>query len=172
VIRGALKLFAFVAVAAMAACSSGSAHHIQLATLGYDIPADWNDQDTVLRGVTTSVWTPPDNPRHESITVIRSERSPAVAAASFGTLAQLVTDAQAPGAQLSGIRPFVTKSGLRGVRVEAAYVPRGLTAQYRRVHVVLVDQSVLVHVMYTAQTPDPELDALDVVLDSIRHEEA
>ena len=118
------------------------------------------------------MWTPENNARKESVTVIRSERSGATASAGLAKLADLIVESQGSGAKVSTPRPFVTTSGLRGVRVEVAYVPPGMTHEYQRVHVVLVDGSTLVHVMYTALTSDPALDALNVVLGSIRHEEA
>jgi hypothetical protein len=37
--------------------------------------------------------------------------------------------------------------------------------------VVLRDHGRLVHVIYTARTPDPERDGLQTVLSTLRHEE-
>ena len=48
-----------------------------------------------------------------------------------------------------------------------------MTERYHRVHIVLADEThgALVHVLYTARTPDRDLTALSIVIDTISHEE-
>jgi hypothetical protein len=65
-----------------------------------------------------------------------------------------------------------TARGLVGARVDLDFVPPGQPSRYRRVHVVLVDGSALVHVLYTAKHADVEGDAIGVVLDNLQHEGA
>lgn len=47
----------------------------------------------------------------------------------------------------------------------------GLSAHYHRVHVVLVDGAALVHVLYTARTPESGHLVLHEVLDTIQEGE-
>lgn len=166
----------FVAFACLAAgCGSGAPAHqqVQLESLGFDVPADWQRSDWKQRGVSTSSWAPEDNERKESISIVRSERSPAVAQADSATLQQLLTLSQRSLTQVraTAATPVRTSNGLCGARVEVDFVPRGRSERYHRVHVVLADGNVLVHVMYTSRSPDPDLEALSTVLDTIHHEE-
>ena len=168
-----------LAIAGVAGCgSSGSARQkAQLASLTFDVPAAWQHDDSHARGVATTVWHPAadDNERRETVTVIRSELSPAVAKAGAATISRLVARAQGAlhDARVSAVTPVTTAHGLAGVRLEVDYVPPGLRQRYHRVHVVLADPDglALIHVLYTARTPDDELDALNLVLGSIRHGE-
>jgi hypothetical protein len=166
----ALPLIAFVMTISCGTTSS-SKQHVQLAHLGFDVPSDWKNADTKQRGLVTSVWTPEDNDQKESIVVIRSDRNPEVARADSQTLARLLSSAQAAGAKVSATAPITTQQGLSGVRIEVDYVPPGLSKTYHRVHVVLVNGDSLVHVFYTARSPDSGLAAFTMVLSSI-HEES
>jgi len=125
--------------------------------------------------VSTQIWTPADNEHHESVTVIRTELAPAMAKAGSPTLDNMVAAAIAglPGAKSPIVSPFLTRSGLRGVRAEVDYVPPGARASYHRVHVVLSDHDgrSLVHVLYTARIPDEDAHALDLVLTTIHEGE-
>lgn len=165
------KLVGIVALVATA-CGGGSTHrHVAIANLSYDVPADWQFADTTGRGLMESVWTPDgDNQRKESVTVIRSERSPATAHAGASTIERLLRDSLL-GARILTTGPITTLRGLSGVRVETDFVPPGLSTSYHRVHVVLVDGPVLVHVMYTSKTPDVNAEAFNLVLRTIQHEE-
>ena len=166
-----MKHLLAIALVAVAACNNGeSRQHIQLAHLGFDVPGDWHSNETNQEGLVTSVWTPDDNSRKESVTVIRSERSSEVAKAGLATLESLLASAQTPGAKASPATEVRTPQGLSGVRIDVDYVPPGLKASYHRVHVVLVDGSSLVHVFYTALSPDSNLEAFNAVLSSIREE--
>ena len=88
----------------VAACASREPgrEHMEFASLRFDVPAQWKraEPDPVsvfgksakptLRGLATAQWAPDDNVGKESITIIRSERSPAVAKAGVSTLEQLL----------------------------------------------------------------------------------
>jgi hypothetical protein len=165
----ALRLLAL----GLCACGSSStpAQHVQIAHLGFDVPGDWRNADTTRNGLVSSEWTPPSNDRKESITVIRTERSAAVASEGMATIQRLLVAAQAPGARVSPIKLVTTEQGLLGARVDVDFVPPGLSASYHRSHVVLVDGTSLVHVIYTARTPDADLQTFNLVLGSL-HEES
>jgi hypothetical protein len=163
-------------VAVAAGCSSSDSIAIQsveVASLAFDIPADWQRHDANRRGVAISEWVPEDNERKESVTVIRTETSPAVAKADVSALTPLLAAAQKslPQVRASRVTPVTTARGLSGARIEVDFIPPGMKQSYHRIHVVLVDGSgALVHVLYTARSPNRK--ALDLVLDSIRREEA
>ena len=166
-----------VLAAALCACSSNDEpprEHVKLASLGFDVPASWKRTDVARRGVATAVWQPEDNDRKESITVIRSELSPAVAQAGAAGIEPYLAAAQRalPHVHPSRVKRFTTATGIEGARVELDFIPPGQHETYRRVHVVLVDGSSLVHVLYTAKQPDRAQTALRVVLDNLHHEEA
>jgi hypothetical protein len=120
------------------------------------------------------VWQPDDNDRKESITVIRTGLSPAVAKAGASGIEPYLAAAQRslPDARVSKTKRITTAKGLHGARVDVEFTPQGQSEPYRRAHVVLVDGSALVHVLYTALEPDRDFDALGVVLDNLQHEGA
>jgi hypothetical protein len=170
------KLLALAALSALAACSGTSTRQsVKFSRLSFEMPEDWSHKDTLLRGSATSVWTPDDNVRKESVTVIRTIFAPAVAQAGSPALDSILANAESslPGAKAMPVAPFLTRSGLPGARIDVEYVPPGQRERYHRVHVVLVDheRSSLIHVLYTARTPDAELSVLDTVLATIREGE-
>jgi hypothetical protein len=159
------------------ACSSGESFprvRVKHASLAFDIPADWQRTDQNQHGVATAVWQPDDSDRKESITVIRTELSPAVAKAGASGIEPYLAAAQRslPDARVSKTKRITTAKGLHGARVDVEFTPQGQSEPYRRAHVVLVDGSALVHVLYTALEPDRDFDALGVVLDNLQHEGA
>jgi hypothetical protein len=157
----------FVASLVLGGCTGSSKQHAGLGTLAFDVPADWQRADSTTRGVVTSVWTPPpgDNARKESVTVIYTELSPAVAKAGPSTVAQLLTQAQASlHGRLSQPASVTTRHGFVGARVDVDFVPPGRHETYHRVHAAFVDGGGLVHVIYTAEKPDVGLAAFDEVL--------
>jgi hypothetical protein len=164
-----------LAVLAVSACSDDAVatQTVQLAQLSFDVPADWERHDANRRAVEISEWTPDDNPRKESITVIRSQTSPAVAKAGVPALTPLLADAQKSLASVhaSRVSSVTTARGLTGARIDVDFVPPGSKDRYHRVHAVFVDTTgALVHVLYTAQKPNAQ--AFEVVLNSLRNEEA
>jgi hypothetical protein len=56
--------------------------------------------------------------------------------------------------------------------VDGTFVPTGMTVPYQRIHVVMLDGTSLIHVMYTAKQASREPEALDVVLASMHRGEA
>jgi hypothetical protein len=167
------RRIAFAVLAALAACGSDETlprEQARLASLAFDVPADWTRSDSSRRGVATAEWQPADNDRKEAITVIRTKLSPAVAKAGANALdAYLVASQRAlPDARTSRPQPVVTPRGLAGRRIDVDFIPSGQQDRYRRVHVVLTDGDALVHVLYTAKHLDPALTALDLVLSNLR----
>lgn len=159
---------------ALAACGRRSSRQeVSFAHLTFELPDGWSHHDASQRGVSTEIWTPSDNGRKESLTVIRSELAPLSAHADPSALGQLLESAQAElqDARVSQPTVFKTASGMTGVRIVVSYLPPGQHERYQRVHVVLVDGTSLVHVLYTAQSPDPRLVALDAVLGTLREGE-
>ncbi len=162
---------------ALACCDSGDGiarARVKHASLEFDVPADWQRTDQNQRGVATAEWQPDDNDRKESITVIRTELSPAVAKAGAAGIEPYLAAAQRslPDARVSKTKRITTAKGLQGVRVDLEFTPQGQSDPYHRALVVLVDGGSLIHVLYTAQQPDRDLDALGVVLDNLQHEGA
>jgi hypothetical protein len=159
----------------IAGCGSQpmSREEASLGPLAFDVPSGWTRSDWKQRGQLTAQWVPSDNERKESITLIRTERSPAQAKAGVEALLPVLAAAQRSldDASMSKVTPIETSRGMQGARVEVAFRPPGLSEQYRRVHVVLLDGQALVHVMYTARELDDDLRALEAVLNTIRDEE-
>jgi len=171
-----VRALAFVACTLLASCGSESieSQHAQLADLGFDVPAGWHRVDRQHYGVESSEWQPEENGRKESLLVIRSQTA-FLSSADPSTVAKLL--AEIPNgfrdATFSRPWPFTTRSGLAGARIEGDYTPSGTGIRYHRVHVVVVAKSgAIVHVLYTARSPDSDLAALKLVIDSIRNEEA
>jgi hypothetical protein len=161
----------------LVACGSSepSYEHATLGSLHFDVLSEWIRVDWNRRGVEQSEWRPDDNDRKEAITVIRTLRSPAVAKADVATLKQLLEVSQRSlrALRASKATSIATPHALAGARIDFDFMPSNLADRYHRVHVVLADKGgALVHVMYTARTPDPELRALSIVLDTLRHEES
>lgn len=164
-----------VALAALAAasCSVGSKQHVTFAHLSFDVPGGWEHKDQSFKGVATTIWTPDSNDDRESLTIVRSEIASATTHANEAQLGDLLRRAEGfSDAQVTAAKATTAASGLAGARVELDYVPPGQHERYHRVHVVLVDGSSLVHVIYTAKQADPRLSALDLVLGSIREGES
>jgi hypothetical protein len=163
--------------ALVCACADGAGiarDRAQLGSLRFDVPAAWQRTDQTRSGVATAMWQPANNERKESITVIRTEMSPAVAKAGSVAIEPYLAHAQRslPQVRASAVTQVKTARGLVGARVDLDFVPPGQQSRYRRVHVVLVDGSALVHVLYTAKHADVEGDAIGVVLDNLQHEGA
>ena len=152
-------------------CSGGAAR-AELSSLSFEAPASWQRTDSQSRGTATAVFTPVGNARKESVTVIRTEVGPIATHYSTATLTQLLAGAQSAlaSAHASPIARVSSDSGLEGMQIVVDYVPPGLAQPYRRIHAVLSDGTALVHVMYTALSPDPELGAFRQVLATLREE--
>ena len=147
----------------------------RLGKLSLEIPDDWSRTESPSLGHLASTWAPQlANSRKESVTVIRSEVDQAFFRRGREYLDQTLQAAQAvlPKAKFSRATPVTTEQGLTGLRLIVNYVPPGQQVAYQRVHVVLLDKTGLIHVLYTARDADPDLTALEMVLSTIRREEA
>jgi len=149
---------------------------VRLGPIAFEVPAEWQRTNTEAGGAVSAVWTPATaNERKESVSVIRSPLRRTREQLVQGDLATLLAGAQGSldGARVSQVTPISTRRGLTGARIDVSFQPEGIARRYRRVHVVLVDAetSRLVHVLYTAATPDEDLTALHTVLESLRSEE-
>ena len=159
-------------VLALAAGCGGGADRAELASLSFEAPRAWQRTDTHGNGSVTAVFTPGDNARKETVTIIRTELGPIAKHYSTATLTQLLAGTQTGlrDARASAITRVSTESGLQGLQVVVDYVPSGLARSYHRIHAVLLDGTALVHVLYTALAPDPELGAFHQVLATLREE--
>lgn len=146
---------------------------VRLGQMAFEVPAGWHRTDTHQPGARISVWVPDveTNARKESITVIEGDL--AGPPLDERRLEKLVSGAQIAlrDAKTSKVTAVTTDAGLTGYQVEVEFTPQSTKERYRRTHVVLRDHGRLVHVMYTARTPDPERDGLETVLATLRHEE-
>lgn len=169
-----MKRLGLAVLMGLAACGSSANQRVSFAHLSFEVPSGWEHHDTSRRGVATTVWTPDDNDRKESITIIRTDEVPVVAQAGEAILGQYLENAQAgfQDARVSEVRTVHTKLGLSGVTTNVDYIPPGLRDRYHRVHIVLVDGASLVHVIYTARSADPGLESLNGVLATIREGES
>ena len=165
-------VLAIASCALVAACQgSGPEHqHAKLGSIGYDVPADWQRRDM---GARETLWTPQDNARKESVAIVRADLDPALAKAGPTALQKLLLKAQGSlaNAKVSAIDPIATSEGLQGFRVSVDFAPLGPTKpHYTRIHTLLVDGKTLVHVMYTAASPDPESQAMKMAVDTAHTE--
>lgn len=110
-------------------------------------------------------WTPSDNEKKESISIIRREM--AAMSKHHDRLGSLLVkaSAQLDHAKLHKPARISTKHGLVGARIDLSFVPAGQTTTYQRIHAVLVEGTHLVHVIYTGHELDHEV--FEAVIDSI-----
>jgi hypothetical protein len=156
----------------LASCSGAdSVREETLGSVAFDVPSEWQRDTVELRFGQRSEWRPPSNERHEALTIVRTDESPQLARADRDYLGKLLVQAQLSlrNARVTQLSPVVTAKGLVGLRLSVAFVPSGEKDTYQRVHVLLVDGHALINVLYTAR--DPEHRTLDLVLDTIHHEE-
>jgi hypothetical protein len=159
---------------AISACGddSISTQSARFGHLSFEVPSDWERHDANRRSVEISEWSPDENPRKESITVIRSQTSPAVAKAGVPALTPLLAEAQKSltSVRASRVSQVTTSRGLAGARIELDFIPPDSKDSYHRIHVVFVDRTgALVHVLYTAKKPSA--NTFEIVLNSLRNEE-
>lgn len=164
---------AVVTLAFLSACSSDgtSVERARLASLSFEVPAGWHRIDGQRPGLVTAEWRPDDNERKESILVMRSEVFAVAAAPNIDAIEKLLVTSHSTTKGTSGPTRLVTASGIEAVRIEFDFTPPNSKQVYHRVHAVLRDGASLVHVLYTARKPDPELENLRFLVDSLRREE-
>ena len=132
----------------------------QLGNVEYAVPDGWDMHDASQNASTILVWTPATNPRKQSVTIIRTQPMPAMARADESRLAATLGETMHQPA-----KPFRTKQGIAGVRVDGRFTPPGTQATYARSHMVFADGDTLVHVIYTSADPDREV--FDLVIDHL-----
>lgn len=161
-----------LALLVIAAGCGGGSDRTELASLSFEAPPSWQRTDSHTRGSATAVFAPVGNARKESITIIRTEVGPIATHYTTATLTQLLAGAQSAlaGVHTSPVTRVSTDSGLEGLQIVVDYIPPGLAQPYRRIHAVVSDGTALVHVLYTALTPDPDLAAFRQVLSTLREE--
>jgi hypothetical protein len=159
-----------------AGCASEAPREMQTASiegLEYAVPADWENKDQSDHQTKIVVWSPTNNPRKESVTIVRTRAMPALVHADFTRIEQLLTDAQGglSHANFGRTQRVTTKRGLIGAEVTGTFVATTKdAASYRRFHAVVVEGDSLVHVLYTAR--DANRDTFDLVLESITRKES
>jgi hypothetical protein len=158
---------------ALTACDSDTVErdNVHLADVSFDVPTGWHRADRSRPGLYASEWRPESNNNKESLVVIHSETAslPDPSPAAIGQL--LVETQQSFTTQPAKVQPLTTRSGIRGAKTEFDFVPPGQHDHYHRVHAVLIEKSgAVIHVLYTARTPDPSRAAFQQVLNSIREE--
>jgi hypothetical protein len=151
----ALILVAF----AVGGCSSDGldVERAELASLSFNVPAGWERVDRQSPRVVTAEWRPQENERKESLVVKRSSAHATAATANTEDLERLLLKSHSTTRNLTPAIRFSTPEGLAGVRVEFDFRPGNSTQTYHRVHAVLRDRDSIIHVLYTARTPDSAL---------------
>jgi hypothetical protein len=157
-----MKLFVlYVVIVCATSCTSERRN--ELATLGnlsFVVPSGWASRPLSEQRVTIREWAPDDadNDAKESLVIMRTQARPATAKAGAPQLARLLSQAQTGLAQTTFSAPTRARNphGFVGARIEGSFVPQGQTQPYHRIHGVFVDGESMVHVIYTARTPDRE----------------
>jgi hypothetical protein len=159
---------------ALTLATAGCAESGQLGSTGgyeYRIPSGWTQTDRSNRRGAITEWTPAENPRKESVTIVVAPAPPSAPPShSVRLLGQALNGL--PGGRFSAPVQVTTKSGRIAFRSDGTFIPAGANGTYRRVHAIFVDSNeTLVHVLYTAASPDEALDAFTTVLDSATRKE-
>lgn len=157
----------------LAACSSDGTEveRAKLGTISFNVPAGWHRVDGDRPGVVSAEWRPVDNTRKESILVIRSKAFAVAATSTREDLEQLLVKSHATARNVTSPTHLSTPLGKDVVRVEFDFQPPNTSQSYHRVHVLMRDDDSIVHVLYTARTPDEDLAELRFLLDSVRREQ-
>jgi hypothetical protein len=140
-----------------------------------EVPLDWQRTDLPRDRASAVVWAPAVNPRKESIMLIHSRFPSAAEVPDAVEAEELIAATQKvfARARTSPLSPVTTQGGFKGTRIDVDF-EKG-SASYHRIHVVLRDQANktdLVHVLYTAQQPDPNAIPLELVLETLRRGES
>ena len=174
-----MKAVALIPLVLFIACNEDTASResqvLKLGQLDFELPIDWRTFEQPPAGQLSGAWTPLKNERKESIVIARSEVDHRlVTEPSTERLERMLRQAEAslPKARPAPATPLKTQQRLEGLRVSVDFVPPGSKDVYHRIHVVLRDKDSLIHVIYTALDPDPDQQALQMVLSTLRHEEA
>jgi hypothetical protein len=161
---------------AVVACSTPKAtepDHVHVVGVGFQATlGGWGHKDATEIGRVVSRWTPDANSNKESISIIRTALPPRLHGATVDQLTELLQSAQGVLSEPSMHAPTAvhTKMNLQEVEIISDFVPAGLKSSYHRVHAVLIDGDALIHVLYTARSPDPNLTVFHQIVDSIHQE--
>lgn len=168
---------AFLLAIMLAACSASSPSLPEatqkLADLRYAPPEDWIHHDVKEISRTVSRWVPKENSSKETISIFRTPIRDRAKIASLAQLEALLSQAQGELPSPAVGQPTMgrTKQNLQLLEVTADFVPTGLKVSYHRVHAMIFNGDVLVHVLYTARTPDPDLKMFRQIVDTIHRAE-
>ena len=160
---------------ALIACNFGS-KPVEVHELGefeYEMPSDWKADARNEAGRQVVEWTPKQNDRKESITLIQSEPLPAMAnAGSDIVLGHLFEAQRGLGGAFDSPTLTTSKHGFKVARIEGSFTPRDRTQPFRRMHAVVIVDDRLVHIFYTAERATPKRDALSAVINSFNRKGA
>lgn len=142
--------------------------------LQYALPLGWSVRDQSEQTRKILVWTPDDNEHKESITIIKTQSLVGLTQVGLPRMQGLLSAASAglPEASFTTPTRVVTSRRLVGLRVDGQFTPTGAGAPYRRIHVVMLDGTALVHVLYTARNLSEEPEGLRIVLETLHRKEA
>ena len=168
-----MKWALLAALVVASACNAESVQRDSIGKVDYIVPSSWHSAKSATKTSATVVWTPEDNARRESISLVSSPIDETLAKSGPGALGPLVARAQGALGHLPppSVEPISSEHGLSGVEVQLDFTPSGQTARYHRVHAALLDGNRVIHVLYTAADPDPTLANLKLVIASLAHEE-
>ena len=144
-----------------------------LAEFRFVVPSGWKKHQVNAGSREVSRWVPESNDGKESISLIRTALRSDVHTRDSAALLELLGDAQRslPHGQFGQASRLSTSNGMRTLVVAGDFEPAGTTHRYHRVHALVIDGSAVVHVLYTAETPDPDLKVFHAVVDSLHREE-
>ena len=156
----------FVLALLATACNTGVDGDVAPVALGpIEVvpPAGWVAQEL---GPMTRQWTPANNRRSESITVIVAPKPLGDSERVF----ELTRQAQdlLRDVRITASSTISGADGNGGRRLDVSFRPEGSRRLYQRSHAVLVIGDHVVHVLYTATDPDPERAALNGVVASVQ----
>lgn len=142
--------------------------------LQYAVPVGWAVRDQSEQTRKILVWTPDENGNKESVTVIRTQPLVNLTKVGLPRMRGLLAAASKGLSKGSFSEPtqVQTSRGFVGMRVDGQFVPPGTSSPYRRIHVVMLDGTSLVHVLYTSRNLSADPEALRVVLETLHRKAA
>lgn len=141
---------------------------VQVGTASLEVPAGW--QPTLEAATNRQVWVPANNARKESISIRVVDRS-----AELGTVDDVLDNTLDATGVLADVRlgrqqRVTTADGLPGLWVDLTFTPGTSEATYARSQLTVVTATHIIHVFYTALTPDPQHRAVALALETLREE--
>lgn len=141
-----------------------------MGTVSLSVPQAWAARLPVTE-TERQVWSPAAdrNPGKETLAVRIAPRRPQMSDDDILTAAS-TAQGLLPGVELLGSRAVTTQRGLKALWIETSFKPPGSTVAYRRAHVTAIGKKHVVHVFYTATTPQPNAQVLRDAIDSLQEE--